>query len=251
MYAPGVPRVNGRYDLGELDQQREEMNIRSGGFDRINWPKQLIWVIGFSLVMAVVAIIVVWLTRLGLVSSNSGERIESTAAAPLALFMLLTAAWMLPFADTDLVADNLSPRWLPATGYVCLISIIHAAVLTLTSMLWPLIVGGAGFGSRIQDWPITPARLGLIFLICWAVGLSSTGSLMSLQRLMFTRLWMLFAVGIPWALLTVGGVIVLAYVLVNSAPANYGAVTVVVAVALLVAHILVPTVLLASQPRRR
>ena len=245
----GPPSGNGQHGLSESDQNGEEEQNQDLELAEIEWPKQLRKAIGTSVSAAIVATILLWLLQTGLLTDQIGRAVEPDSSGWMGVVMLLLFAWMLPLLEFDLLIHKPVTRWLPTTGYIYLISFIHAAMLTLSTMLWPFVIGAAGIGQRFEDWPITPMRLALTFICCWAVALSSVGSALSMPRLLLSRLWMFFLVGFPWVFLTLGGCIILAVVVGKTSPMNYGSVLAVVTVVLLAVLIFVPAVLAFNQPR--
>lgn len=207
MYAPGVPRVDGRYDLSELDRQREEI---------FSDEKQIRWLSRFgrgvlvSLRLSVGGVFIVWLAGAEMLSTNTEKVIPAEDAGLMGLIFLVVLSWMFPLMDYNMVISTVSQKWLPVTVFIFATSAVHAGLLTVSTLVWPYVADFVPSGLFIDSWEPDAAHLLVVFLCCWAVTLSVSGGAVFMVRMMPVNPIIAFILGGGWVL----GSLVLAVVIV-------------------------------------
>ncbi|PMB98049.1 hypothetical protein CJ198_06625 [Brevibacterium luteolum] len=207
MYAPGVPRVDGRYDLSELDRQREEVFSDE---KPIRWLSRFGRGVLVSLGLSVGGVVIVWLAGAEMLSTNTEKVIPAEDTGLMGLIVLVVLSWMFPLMDYNMVISTVSQKWLPVTVFVFATSAVHAGLLTVSTLVWPYVADFVPSGLFIDSWEADAAHLLVVFLCCWAVTLSVAGGAVFMVRMMAVNPIIAFIFGGGWVL----GSLVLAVVIV-------------------------------------
>lgn len=203
MYAAGVPRVDGRYDLSELDRQREKA-LSGDGEEPIRWLPRFGRAVRDSLALAAVGAVIVWMVGVELLTTKTGEVVPAEHAGLMGLIFLVVLSWMFPFMDYSMIFSTAGQKWLPVAAFIFATSAVNAGLLTASTLVWPYVVDFAPSGLFIDSWEPDAGHLLVVFLCCWSVTLSSVGGAVFMVRMMLVNPIIAFILGGGWVLGSLG-----------------------------------------------
>ncbi|WAL40134.1 hypothetical protein BRM1_13045 [Brevibacterium sp. BRM-1] len=132
LYAPGVPRHNGRYDLSELDRQRREGTGEDAA--DVSALHEFGRAAGLGAVLAVGSTLLVWLAGLGLLKDNDMKSFDPDSIGVFGAIALVVGAWSYGFIFTDLTRPDGGFRrrgLLPLVLFAPLLLALFGALATL------------------------------------------------------------------------------------------------------------------------
>ncbi|MBD8021330.1 hypothetical protein [Brevibacterium gallinarum] len=203
MYAAGVPRVDGRYDLSELDRQREEV-FSDNGEKPIRWLPRFGRAVLVSLALAAAGAVIVLIVGAEMLLGKTGEVVPAEHAGLMGLIFLVVLSWMFPFMDYSMVFSTAAQKWLPVAAFIFATSAVNAGLLTVSTLVWPYVVDFVPSGLFIDSWEPDAAHLLVVFLCCWSVTLSVFGGAAFMVRMMAVNPIIAFILGGGWVLGSLG-----------------------------------------------
>ncbi len=203
MYAAGVPRVDGRYDLSELDRQREEV-FSDDGEKPIRWLPRFGRAVLISLALAAAGAVIVAMVGAEMLRAKTGEFVPAEHAGLMGLIFLVVLSWMFPFMDYSMVFSTAAQKWLPVAAFIFATSAVNGGLLTVSTLVWPYVVDFVPSGLFIDSWEPAAAHLLVAFLCCWSVTLSVFGGVAFMVRMMAVNPIIAFILGGGWVLGSMG-----------------------------------------------
>ncbi|MCT1922500.1 hypothetical protein M3C63_11595 [Brevibacterium luteolum] len=198
-----MPRVDGRYDLSELDRQREEV-FSDDGEKPIRWLPRFGRAVLISLALGAAGAIIVAMVGAEMLRAKTGEFVPAEHAGLMGLIFLVVLSWMFPFMDYSMVFSTAAQKWLPVAAFIFATSAVNAGLLTVSTLVWPYVVDFVPSGLFIDSWEPAAAHLLVVFLCCWSVTLSVFGGAAFMVRMMAVNPIIAFILGGGWVFGSMG-----------------------------------------------